>query len=490
MPVSLADKFSSDLWLSHALLGGVLAVITLCELPKNPERRPVSLGDGWRVGALVLGGLLGWSMTRFGFSVSFLGGYLLASAITLGASRWSSAPDLARRGIGFFKALPPIPLLLAAALGFAAAVLGGQTVSKRNFTHAFTRFHGALNPQSLYCPPISQAVRYLEKRPDDKILVLLGGASVFHGLGQGPGEEWHRELQRLLGNRYEVVNHALAGAAVPEFAGVTYTILEPKRPKILFVAGCSPGAWREDGKGPYGYFAWDALEQGWLDKDHPRARSLAAIRRQQWRQGKWEEHLSPMLNHPLRFRECWHYVTYQIGSSVWSGVTAGQMWRSRRRVPESGFPISPIGRSGHAARDASILDRFVAQTRSVVVSAPGANQGWIMDPNLEAAYRRQLDALFTLPQRSKILLCLTHCNPRFIRRMTQEEQAINRAAFEASTALFNSEGILTIQAGTAYEDGDFINAAHLTPEGGRKMATEIAPYVRELARRHGFLTPP
>jgi hypothetical protein len=95
-----------------------------------------------------------------------------------------------------------------------ACSLAGHIVGELNPFPAFRRFHRCIGPETLYYPTASQvrAVARDQLRPD-RIAVVVGGSSVFHGAGMTGDGLWTLRLQELLGEQYRVVNLGMRGAA-------------------------------------------------------------------------------------------------------------------------------------------------------------------------------------------------------------------------------------------------------------------------------------
>ena len=122
-------------------------------------------------------------------------------------------------------------------LGFVICCAAGYVISSKARLNHFSRFYLAIEPQTLYYPTASELLQTVRhKVPKDKILVLVGGSSIFRGAGQDPNEIWTDNLQQLLGDKFKVLNYATDGASFSSYGGVVFRMLREEYPKLIFVA--------------------------------------------------------------------------------------------------------------------------------------------------------------------------------------------------------------------------------------------------------------
>src|SRR5258708_3802316 len=108
-------------------------------------------------------------------------------------------------------------------------VLGGRWAGKQNLFTAYQRSYPLISPEGYFCPSLDNLTELVShvvsKR---KILVLVGGNSVLLGVGQKKELLWTKELQRLLGPDFAVVNLAFRGARPTEMGAVVAEVLSKK----------------------------------------------------------------------------------------------------------------------------------------------------------------------------------------------------------------------------------------------------------------------
>src|SRR5262249_24112083 len=100
---------------------------------------------------------------------------------------------------------------------------------------------------------------------------------------------------------------------------------------------------------------------------------------------------------------------------------------------------------------------------------------------------RSLTQCFPGPVRRHTLLLVPHESPGYVRRLTPAEQTAYAALFPANVHFLQSLGFAALEVGRDYPSSAYVDRCHLSEEGGRRLAAEVAPKVRELARHLGYL---
>src|SRR5262245_35657241 len=130
------------------------------------------------------------------------------------------------RSSAFDRLISPPVLFLGMALGFAVCALAGYLGTRRNLITHFQRFHTYINTGTQFYPTASQVRELVRSRVSpNKIAVLIGGNSILHGSLQAPPDLWSDRLQRLLGDRYQVINLGLCGTRPGEFGAIAAEML-------------------------------------------------------------------------------------------------------------------------------------------------------------------------------------------------------------------------------------------------------------------------
>src|SRR5262249_23371102 len=164
------------------------------------------------------------------------------------------------------ESLVGVTFLTGFAAGLSVCVLLGHVVGNMNIYPDFVRFNQYLNALTVYFPTASEVRALVKARcPVDRVLVVVGGNSVFYGAGQRAEEIWTSSLQAKLGDGFCVVNLAVPRSLIGDFGAVTVNMLWRDYPRALLVdstlaAVCGP----PDGDPFYRYLYWDAYWKGLL----------------------------------------------------------------------------------------------------------------------------------------------------------------------------------------------------------------------------------
>src|SRR5258708_5742359 len=95
--------------------------------------------------------------------------------------------------------LSPAVFFCAIAAGFLASALAGHLSTRHSMFREFLRISRPIGAETFFNIPAMQIYRLLSEAPPEKILVVLGGSSRFHGAGQTTRGLWSRQLQERLG---------------------------------------------------------------------------------------------------------------------------------------------------------------------------------------------------------------------------------------------------------------------------------------------------
>jgi hypothetical protein len=115
-------------------------------------------------------------------------------------------------------------------------VLAGHWAGKQNLFFSYQRIYHLISPEGFFYPSLDNlTVLVSHLAAKEKILVVVGGNSVFAGVGQKKEELWTKELQRLLGEDFTVVNLAFSGALPMEMGGVVAEVLSKRYPRLIYV---------------------------------------------------------------------------------------------------------------------------------------------------------------------------------------------------------------------------------------------------------------
>jgi hypothetical protein len=407
--------------------------------------------------------------------------------------------ETARPGL-LERLVVPAPLLAGALLSFVACCVLGRILSHHNQYKFFTRFHRYIQPETLYYPTASQVRGLARDRLDpEKIAVVVGGNSILNGVGQREREVWTRKLQKLLGEDYRVLNLAMVGAQPSEFGGVTAEILAKDYRRLIYVAdlGSSTSSGDPDGL-LYRYFFWDAHFKGMLPLDPDRDQRLVEIETDRAKKDSVFAELKTgrRLDGTLFFQDLWTTCALKKRNTVWTPQMAGKPFTAPRQTfadPEVRVRsvrearLEPDERSLDIVRGCAV--GFPGLVLGKLLPPVGAREGVKLDPDL-SPLARNARACFPPEVRSHSLLLVLRDSPHVVNRLEPPLKADYDWAQANAARMLELAGFASLAVGQDFTEDDFVDRCHLSEEGGRKLASKVAPKVRELAGRLGFLESP
>lgn len=375
------------------------------------------------------------------------------------------------------KLLTPRGFFVGVVLGFAACCVAGRKAPTLLPMADFQRFHRFLSPEGLYYPTALQ-VRALARHelPRDKIAVIIGGTSVMQGVGQNARAAWHLRLQQELGDEYRVLNLAMRGGAPNEHGQIAAEMMLRDGRRVIHVCDALLTGFADapDGnRDVYRYLFHDARARDLLLPLAERDREIARLTGLRRDNTFFEElHIQTRANRWLSFNDLWHVVGYEHAFTVWQAFARHGPWRPRRLGDDR--PVD--------------VKRFELRERGLAAVAalarPYSPQDWA---GVQAQVRQ------TVPQalRLRTLVVVNRLNPEYVQTIEQASpgfEARYRRKIREALAHLRKAGLNAVEGCVTLEPADFMDFNHLFAGGGNKLAVELAPHIRELARDLGYLS--
>ena len=311
-------------------------------------------------------------------------------------------------------------LFAGVAVGFLACCVAGWIASGQSLYPNLVRPHQLISPEASFRPTVSQfRALVTATAPPDRVVVIVGGSSVFHGTGQGRDQVWTCRLQERLGEPFRVFNLAFrAGAYSEGGAIVAESLIKDGRP-VIYVGDTRPIAAVPPLRGfHYEYVFWDAYEKGLLLDDPVReARLGELIGRLQGpgREALDERRLGARLDRHLRFNDLWTTVGYRWVFTIWNPISRDRPFVRRRALadPETG-PSPPFDQrylEAHLAHSLRIARGFAEG--NIALDAQGRP---VADPTLPRwrAYRHAVEVNLPRALRQRSLLVVTGQSPYYL----------------------------------------------------------------------------
>ncbi len=385
----------------------------------------------------------------------------------------------------------PRSFLIGLLLGLILCSAMARFVSNRDYHDVFTRFHIYISPEGQYYPTVDEMCSIVRSRcRSDQVLVIIGGNSIFNGVGQPVEKLWSNELQRQLGDRYVVLNMAFRGAFCTDGGAVVAEALRHEFPRQIYVANTGPFVTPEPiGSAPYRYLIWEASCRGITENFAPRSQVIEDSRLHEYVRSRWIELWSGQyLDRVLRFRDLWNWVGYKYFFTIQNPMTPHMpeaMWaRGRFADIENDFEDTPFSsRFLPEYRDAEMK---IVRGFSATYYAKDPDGTWRIRPEYLAAFNRVAKGAFPDDLKGRTLIMLSRNSPLYLRQLEPDEMVREDTAYSDGVKAWRANGYNADQYGRDYDETDFGDRTHLTGTGGRKLAAQVATDVQELAAKLGY----
>jgi hypothetical protein len=321
-------------------------------------------------------------------------------------------------------------------------------------------------------------------------VVIIGGNSIFNGVGQRASEIWTDRLREHLGHDYAVFNFASCGEQPFEGAYWVAESLLARGRKVLYVTVAMPTAsGAPEGGKVYGYLYWDAHEKKLLVRSSQRdslIESRVAMMDEKERDRIAELKLRMQLDKLVHFQDLWTAVGYTQVFTVWTQHTEASPFKARKLYADLQADPAPVAsrfsNSSGFARELSTVRAYCDGFFDITPT------GW---QAREQSWRNLLTEMKGLvpDQFKKNCLVVVACNPPyFLNKITPAERDRIALATTRSEQLWKTAGYHAVAASAAeaFEDEDFKDCWHLTGSGGKRMASLVAGRVLNLNRELGF----
>jgi hypothetical protein len=355
---------------------------------------------------------------------------------------------------------------LSFTLGFLMAVVNcsliGWQMSAQNIFHEFGRFHTLLSPESFFQPTAREVLALAKDVLNkSKINVIVGGSSVFYGVGQPEGQTLADNLRRELGSDYRVINLAMRGGDVSGIAELTAEMLLREQYRVVYLSDIAvAGTAKPIGQGPYQYFYWDARARHLLLDWPPRDSVVDESRLS-------EPVLSASLNRYLFFVELWNTIGYDYVFTVYSRLIPN-FWQPRKNLADNEIDPPDVARY----RDVELELRMLSQSGKIPNSEEWQRIGTLLEVALPSDIRRS--TVLALCENSPWLLDQSSAQLRKNRQLMRQTMVAKVLEIGAS-ALSSCEGL---------EKDDYIDRVHLSIQGALKIAPRLAEKVRAVVQKN------
>jgi len=379
--------------------------------------------------------------------------------------------------------------LLGTMLGFLLSTAAGAYITGKPLPLSnFVRFHEYINPNGgfylTYNQMLAQARLLLADKPG-KPLLIIGGDSVFYGEGQSSEHCWTKYLQQELGDDYAVINLALPGTKVFEAGYWVYEKLLSEGQNVFLLTDAMPSTvFEPSGTTPLHYMYFDARERGMLLPYA--ARETFSRQHREWTLFKDEGHqenleLRAKLNHYLGVEELWTQFTYSVAGNYFHRTTEFRSLLPRRLFQDPFEDRPPFEASDNEKLEhgTNIVKRFMAGITALYEKGPPSEYEQFFWRRLSGCTQASVPP----NARNNLIVCVTAINPLFIDELNEREKKEYRHIKELWLENFTRQGFQTWSLNDKLAPEHYVDFDHLSVEGGKAMATELAKRLKEFRER-------
>ena len=389
----------------------------------------------------------------------------------------------------FFR---PAAFLAGFGLALALCLLIGRRAGNADYHKDFVRFHPMIGPESYYYPTVREMCSIVRAHcRSDQVLVIVGGNSIFYGVGQPVDQVWTKRLQELLGDRYAVVNFAFRGSTPTDVGAVVAEVFRDEFPRQIYVANTGPLQPIDPiGSAPYRFMFWEAYYKGLLMRFPVRDERITDFLLQGEGKGTKTEIVARVwLDRLLHYRDFWNYVGYNWVFTVATPYTPrlpGLLFPKKTFVDnETDYDALPFGQRFRS--EINEPEMRIVRGFTELAYRHDADGRW----NLEAAVQNQFRGFLKMgmpdPLKRRTLIVLSGNSPFYVKQLSLDERRRDELGYADSLRLWREMGYNAVKYGSDFRAEDFGDRTHLTAAGGRKVAEIVAPEIRAIAEQLGYL---
>lgn len=357
-------------------------------------------------------------------------------------------------------------------LAFIGCVFAGHATTQHNYISNFNRFHFYIAPETNFYMPVRQTETIVKDLVGkDKIAVIIGGSSVFNGLGQPAGQTLAEHLQNELGNRFKVVNLALRASSPTNLAMFIVEKLQQENIPVIYVADeaiptpffitADPSNTEARPDHNYARFYWDAYHNhtmyDWLPRN---------MYARQFIKGN-EVYSGAAINHFLYFNELWTYISYNYFSTFYNSITKNKSLLARKQFedPETFQPFQ----NDNFQQELKIVSEVFAE------HPPGVWEDCIQ------SWRDFMPAMI----RKNSIMVLIDNSPFYFPFLDPKLLQIRQQSKIKEAKILEEIG-MAAYIPVLNETDDFHDRTHMSPQGAKKLAQQLKPAVLERAKALGY----
>ena len=185
-----------------------------------------------------------------------------------------------------------------------------------------------------------------------------------------------------------------------------------------------------------------------------------------------------MVDTYFNFNDFWNFVAYEYANTIWNSMLRDRSFQPKRELHD------PEGMPDHYDRVRHI--RYSERQELIMKGLRSQISGHV-NPNWPRTLG-QVEQSIPPQLRAVTLIVNVMINPYYRNRLSAEERAGLMSVVNARAEHLMSSGFKrAIVAGEHFEEADYVDAGHISVSGGRKLAADLAPIIREMAIELAYL---
>jgi hypothetical protein len=378
--------------------------------------------------------------------------------------------------------------LCAVLAGFALCCFVGKLSSEKNVFRNFARFQLHMCLQTNFYPTVSELVALAEEKSrPDQILVIVGGSSVMHGVGQSEDVLWTKKLQELLGNKFCVVNFGLKSGSPFEGGYIAAEALSKRRKNVIYLADYLPGQIIDSATGPiYSYMYWDALSRNCLMPESRRTNlideKLAQLKPSE-RDRINDLKLRAQLDSYFHFTDLWNSVAVRYFSTIWYPYASNPFKARKSQTPEW-YVLETVGKRFEKNFQTEI---DINKSLGAALTKKDDAGNWVIDSAQNRMLQQQASSIAPEEMKKRMLLVSIPRCPITLKGFSSDELEKRKLGYETSCNIWKNSGFRASTVGQGLSPADYVDFVHLAPSGGTKLAQEVYPQIIKLCKEENML---
>jgi len=372
----------------------------------------------------------------------------------------------------------PKSMLAGIVSGFTLLCVLGKMVSEKPQFDNFVRFSHFTSFETQYYPTAKQVEATARANLDPKkIAVVIGGSSVLNGWGQRGTHVWSQKLQEILGDKYSVVNLAMAQTAPHEIGMVVAESLLKDYPEMIFIGDLPFATIVEmpvDGC-QHSYFFWDAYFRGMIPAWETRDKAREALYAERQIHNTYTDIvLAQKINSLFNTSELWNWISYRYVSTVCEPTYLSA--KKSLFIPRSAFPDDPNKAQSWSERMQFLrTDNLRNQMEAVLNCSQRLN-----------ITKEMLEPCFSPDMRPRTIIILTPMWKKSWQMLSATETKVLKDRQLLTQSVFNKLGITCNIYQDEFPEVVFIDTMHFDEDGGDIFAQLMAADIKKKAKELGY----